>query len=361
MILRDAVLGRFRGAGSRIPLYVPDLTLWYAWHSTRASMPPAWQGASLPQIARAMGVPVWMTVRPWQIEMPGIEVETVERAGERVTRTVTAAGTLTARWSLGPDGDWWQTEYPVKVVEDLRTALALVRARSYVVDIGELAGLQAEVGEEGILALQLPQQPYSELLHGFLGWGEGLMLLADGQDLVAEILEALASEMQRLVAQVACMPAAIVLAPDNLDGQFISPPAFRRHMAEGYRQIAEALHEHGKSLLVQAGGPIRRLLPLLAEAGVEGVAGVAGPPQSDASLREAREAAGPAFTLWGGIPQDWLLETFDREAFEAGVRQVVREAMGDGRAIVGVADRVPADAELARLQALPGLVEKALE
>jgi hypothetical protein len=360
MTSMNAVLDRFHGSGIPIPLYVPDLTLWYEWHSTRASMPAALQGASLPRIARAMGVPAWMTVRPWRIETPGIEVETVEGAGERVTRSVTAAGTLTARWSLGPDGDWWQTEYPVKTVDDLIAALALVRARSYVVDGGKLDGLQVEVGDEGILALQLPQQPYSELLHGFLGWGEGLMLLADGQDLVSEILEALASEMRRLVAQVACLPTAVVLAPDNLDGQFISPPAFRRHMAEGYRQIADALHERGKSLLVQAGGPIRRLLPLLASAGVDGVEGVAGPPQSDASLREAREAAGPAFTLWGGIPQDWLLETFDRDAFEAGVRQVVGEAAGDGRAIVGVADRVPVDADQSRLQELPGLIAKAL-
>ena len=42
-------------------------------------------------------------------------------------------------------------------------------------------------------------------------------------------------------------------------------------------------------------------LPLLAEAGVDGVEGIAGPPQSDITLAEARQLAGPGITLWGGI------------------------------------------------------------
>jgi hypothetical protein len=39
------------------------------------------------------------------------------------------------------------------------------------------------------------------------------------------------------------------------------------------------------------------------------------------------------------------------------VAQAVREARGDGRTILGVADRVPVDAELGRLETIPGLVK----
>jgi hypothetical protein len=151
----------------------------------------------------------------------------------------------------------------------------------------------------------------------------------------------------------------VVLAPDNLDGQFIPPPAFNTHLADSYRATAEALDQGGKHLVVHVGGPIRHLLAPLVEAGVAGVEGIAGPPQGDVTLAEAREIAGPALTLWGGIPQDLLHDTHLRQEFEAGVRGAAQEASGDGRTMLGVADRVPIDAELSRLEAIPALVERA--
>jgi hypothetical protein len=140
-----------------------------------------------------------------------------------------------------------------------------------------------------------------------------------------------------------------VFSPDNLDGQFISPAAFQRHLAESYSQTAETLHREGKHLLVHVGGPIKHLLAPLAATGVDGLEGIAGPPQSDAPLAQARALVGPAFTLWGGIPQDLVLSTYDRKAFDAAVAQAAKEAQGDGRMILGVADRLPVDADLDRL------------
>jgi hypothetical protein len=64
-------------------------------------------------------------------------------------------------------------------------------------------------------------------------------------------------------------------------------------------------------------------------------------------------------TLWGGIAQDYLPGTHEEEAFEAAVRQAVQEAKEDERMILGVADRVPANAELERLAAIPGLIKEA--
>jgi hypothetical protein len=93
---------------------------------------------------------------------------------------------------------------------------------------------------------------------------------------------------------------------------------------------------------------------------VDGIEGVAGPPQGDVSLAQAREIAGPDLTLWGGIPQDFLVDMHSKEEFEAVVIQAVQEARGDSRMIVGVADRVPVDAELGKLEAIPALIEQAL-
>jgi hypothetical protein len=234
----------------------------------------------------------------------------------------------------------------------------LARARSYVLDEAEWTRLDAQVGEDGVAAVELPKRPYSDLLHEFLGWSEGLMLLREPA--VGEILALLEDALQRLVTQVARLPARVVLSPDNLDGQFISPRAFERYLVESYRRTVEVLYKRGQRLVVHIGGPVRRLLPLLATCGVDAIEGVAGPPQSDVRLAEARKIAGPELTLWGGIPQDFVLETHDRGQFEHAVVQATREAREDSRAILGVADRVPVDADLSRLEAIPELIRQAL-
>ena len=138
MTSKADILSRFSDSASSTPYYLPDLTLWYEWHQKHATMPEKWQNTSLPQIARDMGVPIWQPVRPWRVETPGVEVLTTEENRERTIRFETPAGPLIARWIVGPDGAWWQAEYPVKTTQDLNAVLELVRARRYVLDSTEL-------------------------------------------------------------------------------------------------------------------------------------------------------------------------------------------------------------------------------
>ena len=61
-------------------------------------------------------------------------------------------------------------------------------------------------------------------------------------------------------------------------------------------------------------------------------------------------------TLWGGVPQDMLIAEREEAEFEAAVQSAREQAAGDGRMILGVADRVPPDAELSRLRRLVEMV-----
>jgi uroporphyrinogen-III decarboxylase len=180
-----------------------------------------------------------------------------------------------------------------------------------------------------------------------------------GEPAISEINAILETKLQQFMPEVAQLPGQIIFSPDNLDGQFISPPVFEEYLADSYRLTAEVLHAQGKHLLVHVGGPIKHLLALMAEVGIDGLEGIAGIPQSNASLTAAREVVGPEMTLWGGIPQDLLLNTHDEQAFEAAVRQAVEETLEDGRMILGVADRMPVKAELSRLEAIPSLIKRA--
>ena len=347
MTLREAMLARFSGTALDHPLFVPDLTVWYERHQPQEA---------LPEVARAFGTPIWLPAQLWEIETPGVEVTRAQKGDERTVRYDTPAGTLIARWKRGPDGDWWQIEYPVKSEKHLEAAVEIVESRRYVLAPAPLSDLRTRVGDSGLVALELPKRPYSELLHDFLGWSDGLLLL--GEPAVQKMLTLLESKLQHLVELIADLPGAVVLSPDNLDAQFISPGAFERHLAGSYRRTSETLHAAEKRLIAHVGGPIKRLLDSLAATGLDTIQGICGPPQSDASLSEARRIVGPEVTLWGGIPQDALLDTTSQAQFEAAVAQALKESAGDKRIILGVADRVPADADVERLRAIPELVEK---
>jgi hypothetical protein len=356
MTLQDDIMQRFCDGVTGAPLYLPNLTLWYGWHSEHGTLPVAWRGWTLPQIARSLGGPAWLTARPFRIDWGAVEVQQSEAAGERLIRYRTQTGELTERWTLGPDGDWWETEYPVKTADDLQLLLQIVAARRYVMDTARLERVLGEVGDDGVVALELPRRPFSQIFLEWLGWSDGLLLFFDAQELVEEIIAVLEDQVQALVEQIASLPGKIVVSPDNLDAQFVSPAFFKRYLAVSYRRSADVLHAGGKVLLAGSGGPIRRLLAPLAAAGVDGLEGVSGPPQSDATLAEARALTGPNFTLWGGIPQDALLPDFDHGQFEAIVAQAAREASAAPRAILGIADVVPIHADPARLHSLPSLI-----
>ncbi len=354
MSLKTDIISRLSGEVEGEPFYLPDLTLWHEWHSEQGTLPDKWSDYTLPQIARDMGVPIWLPVTPWRVETPGVEVTETQTEDERVYRVETSAGVITARWTLGPDGDWWQMEHLIKSPADFNAALEFVNAQSYAIEYKELTEAEAQVGGDGIVALELPMRPYSAILHNFLGWAEGLLMLKEPA--IAEIISILDAKLQNLVQEIAKLPGRVVLSPDNLDGQYISPKAFDKNLAGSYRLTAELLHKNNKLLVVHVGGPFKRLLAPLAEAGADCIEGIAGPPQGDAALSEARELAGADITLWGGISQDFLIAERTEEEFKDAVSAAVEEVQDDKRAIIGVADRVPVDAELDRLEVLSTLI-----
>jgi hypothetical protein len=336
------------------PSYLPDLTLWHPWHSQRGTLPLAWRGLDLPGVCRDLGVPVWSPAKPWRIELPGIELRDLRGDTERIMEWGTPRGTLRSRWTLGPDGDWWQAEYPVKARDDLAPALLIAEARRYVLQ----PRANAPQGQEVIHAIELPQRPWSELFHAFLGWSEGIMLFLEEPEALSRIVTVLEEKLAELEAGLARSPCDALLCPDNLDGQFISPADFEAHLGKSYQRTAAVMHEKGKKIVAHVGGPVRRLLPGLAAAGIDCIEGICAAPQGDSPLPEARAAVGADLTLWGGLAQDYLLANRSEADFVAAAREALQQTAADPCAILGIADRVPVDALAERLVSLTSLARE---
>jgi hypothetical protein len=348
----ERVEGMFAG---RLP-WMLDFSIWYAWHAKHNTLPSAWATANQADIGGYLGATGWMPIKAWKVSLDGVAVNTEEEGDEKVIQYKVGSRTLTASWTLGPDGDWWQMEHLIASPADFKAALELAEARTYQVDETLITG-SVKPGTNGIIAIELPRRPLSDLLHDYLGWGEGLLMMADHEKEVDQLLNILDGKLQTIAEELSFLPGDVLLSPDNLDGQYISPDLFDRYLSRSYRSTSQTAHQAGKSLIVHVGGPMKRILSKLAESGIDAVEGVSGAPQSDVPLPEARLQAGPELTLWGGIPQDWLLETTPVEDFKAGVERVIGEILNDGNTILGIADRVPVAAEVDRLEMMGELIQ----
>ena len=349
MNFKDAFLAQIHGRAQNRMLFMPDLGPWFEWHSRRGTLPEAHRESSLAGIASALNCPAWMVRTPWLLEHDGIDVISEESETQHVIQYHTNHGVLSEIWSLGPDGDWWQIEYPVKDEEDLDAAEEIVKAMQY--RLQSSSPREADSNPDIIEAIQLPKTPYSDMLHTMLGWSDGLMLMMAEEARLTELLAVMEEKRRELIQNLATeFSHSIFLAPDNLDGQFISPASFENHLESSYQKTCEILHQRNKYLLVHIGGGSRHLLPLLAGCGIDALAGISGPPQSDASLSEARKATGSDITLWGGIPQDYVMPMHDLSVLIESVEAAKAFAQIDNRTIIGIADHVPVDAEFSRLK-----------
>ncbi len=349
MNFKEILLAQFKGQAPTHPLFMPDLSLWFEWHKERGTLPEAHREGSLADIALALNCPAWVVRTPWKLEHDGIDIIREKSETQRIIRYHTKSRVLTEIWSLGPDGDWWQTEYPVKDEDDLDAAEEIIGAMRYRPKLS--SPLEVEPNPGIIDVIQLPKTPYSDMLHTMLGWSDGLMLMMSEEDRLVGLLEVMEERRNELIQNLSSgFSRAIFLAPDNLDGQFISPGVFRNRLEASYRKTCDALHRSDNHLLVHIGGISKHLLPLLAGSGIDGLAGISGPPQSDSTLEEARKATGPDITLWGGIPQDYVMPMHDLSVLLESIEQAKAFADSDIRTIIGIADHVPVDAEFSRLK-----------
>jgi uroporphyrinogen-III decarboxylase len=160
-----------------------------------------------------------------------------------------------------------------------------------------------------------------------------------------------------LEAMLACS-AEVVFWGANYDQDLTWPPFFKEEIAPWLQRVSARVHQAGKFLLTHTDGENRALLPLYPSCGFDVAESVCPHPMTHCTLAEIRAGMGPKTTVWGGIPSITLLEdVMDDQSFEAYL-DTVFGALGTGeRLILGVADNVPPDASLARLEQIKEQIE----
>ena len=389
MTHRERMLATIRGERSdRIP-FAPRMDLWSIAQRARGTLPERFAGLNMVEVSKALGVACHavgadyslpggrdVSLRglgidnhqdyPYRVELRGLPLESSDDGEDLRTLVKTPAGNVFTHLSrtaqMQRDGISlpFVRSYAIESLDDLE-ALAQVFEHLEVIPIPEsFAAFKERVGDRGIAVARGPvgASPMHLILHELMPMDQFFYAYADARDALRELCKRMEPYFESALDALAASDAEVIFWGANYDQDLTWPPFFREEIVPWLRKASARLHAAGKFLLTHTDGENRALLPLYPACGFDVAESVCPHPMTLCTLAELREGMGPEVTIWGGIPSVTLLNsTMDDGTFERYLDDLFG-ALGRGdHLILGVADNVPPDANLARIEQIKERVE----
>lgn len=346
----------------RIP-WIPRLAIWYEAHKRRGTLPARYEGWTLRQIERDLGLGTPAREgRVFTTRLHDVEVIEEGREGDRITRYVTPRGTVSTRHRSSEVLDQGgivgarQVEYMIKGPADYPAVEYLIEHTEVIPTYEAYLAYEAEIGDDGVPLVSIGADPMYRFLQELAGYNLAFFHLHDDPDRVAHLLGVL-GEQARVIQQIALdSPARLILYGEHFDSHMTPPPFFERYMLPWFQGFAQRLHERGKVLSCHADADASLLLDLILRAGFDMAECFVTSPMVPLTLARARAVLGTRVIIWGGIPSVILEDPVGDAEFEAYVQDLFRTIAPGDAFILGVADNVMAGAKLERIERVSELV-----
>ena len=366
MTNRERVLAIMSGrAPDRIP-WIPRLLLWYNAHQRAGILPDRYQGYSLRDIERdlGLGTPA-RDGSVFRTELRGVEVRTHQlNEMELLTQYITPQGTVTTLFRgselLRKQGiEDMQVEFMLKSREDYAAVEYILEHTEYVATYAEYNAYEREIGDDGYPMVSTGDCPLHKWLRSLAGYNDGYYHLADHPDEVERLLATMEQlDREKVWPLIADSPARLILHGEHLSSQMTPPNLFERFITPYYQEFSALLHSRGKTLTMHADNDTRAILSHLEQAGFDMVECFVTDPMVSTTLAEARAAWGDRLIIWGGVPAVILEESYSDEEFESFMENV-RGTIAPGDAfILGVADNVMPTSKIERIRRITEIVEE---
>ncbi|MBI2941872.1 MAG: hypothetical protein HYY04_15690 [Chloroflexi bacterium] len=365
MTNRERLLAILAGRSpDRIP-WIPRLQLWYNARLAEGNMPARFQGLSLRQVERALGVGNHgRGGRVFNLRREGFEVVTREKDGQALTKYVTPVGTVSELRVRTSQLDGYVDaglliEHPIKSVADYPVWEYIAEHTYYDPCYEAYRAFDRQLGDDGLPMVGAGDVPFHRFCHVLVGYNQAFYHLADYRPQVEHLLTVMTQcERERLWPVLADSPAVLFNHGVHLDSQMTSPPLFEQYIKPYYVELTKLLHARGQKLSYHADDDAKLILGLLKESGFDMGECFATAPMVTVTLAEARQAWGNDVIIWGGIPSVILEETTPDEEFEGYVREVFRTIAPGDAFILGISDNAMPRTKIERVERITKLVEE---
>ncbi len=290
----------------------------------------------------------------------GISEAVQENHTTKISTLHTPIGSVREVQAYLPDAWTWAiTEHFVKDLKDLRVLLYACEHRQIGPNYAEYSAVDRSWGPDGYAVGIAPiaGAPLQRLLTRWAGVETTISLLSDRREEVEAVFTDI-EEADTPIFDILCAsPCSVIEFPENLSAEVTGRRFFERYNAPYYSRRIEALHRAGKKAGIHNDGTLRGTFDLLGKCGFDFIESVTPSPVGDIPLRQLRAAAGPQVILWGGLPGALFSPCFSAAQFEAHLQEAVQVFSEDGRCVLGVADQVPPDGLISRVQRVREVVE----
>ena len=213
-----------------------------------------------------------------------------------------------------------------------------------------------EIGGQGIYTLVQRASPVRAFVTDWAGIETGFLMLHDRPSEVHRMLDVISAgedEWTRITCET---PGRIVILGDNVDRSLLPPPIFREYQIPYYRKRATQLKKAGKIVMLHMDGQLQGILPLMADSGLDVLDGLTPEPAGDFTPEEVREVLGDHLKCWCGVPASLFCDETPVAELRRMSRHII-DVLG-GRLVLNVADQVPPNADIEKVEAVSGLVKE---
>ena len=251
---------------------------------------------------------------------------------DKVRRTLeTPHGTLTQVWRFTPEScadfeeQFWVQDFQ-KQYEALKF---MVEDRTYDFEMSEYRRDLDEIGETGIVMVEIPENPV-KMLHWLMGPERATLAVMDEMEKCQEMFEVHTQKTLDFIDGVCDRTSydetPLLMSNDNLDAMLMPPAWFDLVLFDHYKKVSQRVHERGRLFSVHSCGNNWDLRECIRDSGIDMMEGLTPPPLGNFPLHMARQEIGEHFVVEGGMYcAHQELKKGAKEAIDAYSRQLFEE------------------------------------
>lgn len=379
---RERMLATIRGEPTDQIPWAPRMDLWMIAQRTRGTVPERFAGRNMAEVAAVLDVACHaiggdMTLPggrdnrlrglgidnhqdyPYRVELRGLPIESTDDGIDLRTHIHTSAGDIFTHLHRSPqmasDGISlpFVKSYAIKSAADFDAIGEIFEHLVVIPTPASYRTFQQRVGDRGLAVARGPvaASPIHLILHELVAMDKFFYLYHDERAAMHRLAERMTPFFDAALAALVACDGEVLFWGANYDQDLTWPPFFAEEIMPWLQKVAERVHAAGKYLLTHTDGENQALLALYRQSGFDVAESVCPAPMTRLTLADVRTGMGPAITVFGGIPSVALLDDAMSDALFSAYLDQVFGALGKGdHLILGVADNVPPNANLARLE-----------
>jgi len=357
MNLRENLFCVLRGKKPENVPWFADLSWWYHAEKKQKKLSPEFDGDGIVNLYRYFGCGIYLPlVSVYRLEID-CKMEIKHEGNNEIRTYLTPYGELREVIKELPDTfTVFYEERLLKSGSDLKALKYFLESINYYPEYSEAERLDNLYDGQGTIIVCLPRTPLSRFVVELAGIEATTYAAFESPAEFNQIIKVMEKKDDEAYKIASKSPGVLVMFPDNLSSEVISPRLFSQFSLEYYQYRNQELHENGKITTVHIDGTLRGLLPVLARSGVDCVEGLTPYPIGDTKPEELRQLTNHEMVLWGGIPGVMFTKNWKMEAFESYVHTYLEAMKSNYRFVLGVGDQVPPNSEMERVKRVSEIV-----